>query len=60
VIPRQSRNVFFPGPAPRLRFNSPRAVEANRCLYCFMAPCTSAFPYHIDGGPRFIKKISNR
>jgi len=33
-------------------------VEANRCLYCFGAPCTAACPTHIDV-PRFIKKISS-
>jgi dihydropyrimidine dehydrogenase (NAD+) subunit PreT len=32
-------------------------VEANRCLYCFDAPCSSACPTHIDV-PRFIKKIA--
>jgi dihydropyrimidine dehydrogenase (NAD+) subunit PreT len=32
-------------------------VEANRCLYCFDAPCTGACPTHIDV-PRFIKKIA--
>jgi dihydropyrimidine dehydrogenase (NAD+) subunit PreT len=32
-------------------------VEANRCLYCYDAPCTAACPTHIDV-PRFIKKIS--
>jgi glutamate synthase (NADPH/NADH) small chain len=32
-------------------------VEANRCLYCYDAPCTHACPTHIDI-PRFIKKIS--
>ncbi len=31
-------------------------AEANRCLYCFDAPCTQACPTHIDV-PRFIKKI---
>ena len=31
--------------------------EANRCLFCFDAPCTIACPTHIDV-PRFIKKIS--
>lgn len=34
------------------------AIEANRCLYCFDAPCTAACPTHIDV-PRFIKKIAN-
>ena len=32
-------------------------VEANRCLYCFDAPCTAACPTHIDV-PKFIKKIA--
>lgn len=34
-------------------------VEANRCLYCYDAPCTQACPTHIDV-PRFIKKISTQ
>jgi len=33
-------------------------VEANRCLYCFDAPCTAACPTHIDV-PKFIKKIAS-
>lgn len=33
-------------------------AEANRCLYCFDAPCTTACPTHIDV-PRFIKKIAS-
>jgi dihydropyrimidine dehydrogenase (NAD+) subunit PreT len=32
--------------------------EANRCLFCFDAPCTGACPTHIDV-PRFIKKIAS-
>ena len=39
-------------------FDSQAAVaEANRCLFCFDAPCAAACPTHIDV-PRFIKKIS--
>ena len=33
------------------------SVEADRCLYCYDAPCTHACPTHIDI-PRFIKKIA--
>lgn len=33
-------------------------AEANRCLFCFDAPCTNACPTHIDV-PRFIKKIAS-
>jgi dihydropyrimidine dehydrogenase (NAD+) subunit PreT len=40
-------------------FDSQSALaEANRCLYCFDAPCTAACPTHIDV-PRFIGKISS-
>jgi dihydropyrimidine dehydrogenase (NAD+) subunit PreT len=40
-------------------FTSQEAVvEANRCLYCFDAPCMAACPTHIDV-PRFIKKIAS-
>ena len=33
-------------------------MEANRCLYCYDAPCTHACPTHIDV-PSFIKKIAS-
>ena len=35
------------------------AVEADRCLYCYDAPCTHACPTHINI-PKFIKKIATR
>ncbi len=33
-------------------------AEANRCLYCFDAPCMQACPTHIDV-PTFIRKIAH-
>jgi dihydropyrimidine dehydrogenase (NAD+) subunit PreT len=33
-------------------------VEANRCIFCYDAPCTHACPTHIDI-PAFIKKIAS-
>jgi glutamate synthase (NADPH/NADH) small chain len=46
----------FPDHHPPL---TPQAAipEANRCLFCFDAPCMTACPTHIDV-PRFIKKIA--
>ncbi len=46
----------FPDLHPPLDEQSALA-EANRCLFCFDAPCTGACPTHIDV-PRFIKKIA--
>ncbi len=34
-------------------------AEAQRCLYCYDAPCIQACPTHIDV-PRFIKQIASR
>ncbi len=47
----------FPELHPPLDSQSALA-EANRCLFCFDAPCTAACPTHIDV-PRFIKKIAS-
>jgi dihydropyrimidine dehydrogenase (NAD+) subunit PreT len=41
------------------RFTAPQALlEAERCLYCFDAPCATACPTHIDV-PSFIKRITD-
>src|SRR5271166_5944905 len=37
--------------------NQAAMAEADRCLFCFDAPCAFACPTHIDV-PRFIKKIA--
>jgi glutamate synthase (NADPH/NADH) small chain len=38
--------------------NQAAVIEANRCLNCFDAPCTTACPTHIDV-PGFIKRIAS-
>src|SRR5882757_10359278 len=41
------------------RYSAQEAIiEANRCLFCFDAPCIQACPTGIDI-PSFIKKIAN-
>lgn len=49
--------ITFPELHPPL---SPQAAvaEANRCLFCWNAPCAAACPTHIDV-PRFIRKIAS-
>ena len=56
MTPAPERLEQFPDLHPALHSQSAIA-EANRCLFCFDAPCTAACPTHIDV-PRFIKKIS--
>jgi glutamate synthase (NADPH/NADH) small chain len=56
LLPREQIERNFSEIAPAL--NEAEALfEANRCLYCFDAPCTHACPTHIDV-PAFIKKIA--
>jgi len=52
------QEIAFPELHPPL---APQAAiaEANRCLFCFDAPCASACPTHIDV-PHFIKQIATR
>jgi glutamate synthase (NADPH/NADH) small chain len=57
VIPAPGHTERFPDLHPALNSQSALA-EANRCLFCFDAPCAAACPTHIDV-PRFIKKISS-
>lgn len=45
---------IVPGLAPE-----EAAIEANRCLYCYDAPCIAACPTHIEV-PRFIKQIASK
>jgi dihydropyrimidine dehydrogenase (NAD+) subunit PreT len=47
----------FADAAPRLT-SSQALLEAERCLYCFDAPCATACPTEIDV-PSFIKRIAD-
>ena len=57
TLPREQIERNFSEIAPALS-DAEAAFEANRCLYCFDAPCTRACPTHIDV-PSFIKKIAS-
>jgi dihydropyrimidine dehydrogenase (NAD+) subunit PreT len=57
ALPIAANLERFPELHPALDSKSALA-EANRCLFCFDAPCTVACPTHIDV-PRFIKKIAS-
>src|SRR6201990_3174738 len=56
-IPHEQIEQNFREIAPPLS-DAEAMYEANRCLYCFDAPCTRACPTHIDV-PAFIKKIAS-
>jgi len=55
-LPKKRLEKQFPESKPILT-ESEAIIEANRCLYCYNAPCIKACPTEIDI-PSFIKKIS--
>jgi glutamate synthase (NADPH/NADH) small chain len=57
ALPLERNLERFPELHPPLDSQS-ALTEANRCLFCFDAPCMAACPTHIDV-PRFIKKIAS-
>src|SRR5918992_5141831 len=56
-LPQEQIERNFREIAPPLT-DAEALFEANRCVYCFDAPCTHACPTHIDV-PSFIKKIAS-
>ena len=56
-LPAETYARHFADAAPRLT-RSQALVEAERCLYCYDAPCTTACPTGIDV-PAFIKRIAD-
>src|ERR687893_1030445 len=57
TLPHEQIERNFAEIAPALS-EAEALFEANRCLYCFDAPCAQACPTHIDV-PAFIKKIAS-
>ena len=56
-LPAERYAQAFADAAPRYS-RSQALVEAERCLYCFDAPCTTACPTGIDV-PSFIRRIAD-
>src|SRR4051812_34557121 len=56
LLPAPALDQNFADIKPPLRPQE-ASVEATRCLYCFDAPCITAYPTGIDI-PAFIKKIA--
>jgi dihydropyrimidine dehydrogenase (NAD+) subunit PreT len=57
TLPAEQLEQNFAEIAPPLTPDA-ALLEANKCLYCYDAPCTHACPTHIDV-PAFIKKIAS-
>ena len=56
-LPAEAYARQFADVAPRLS-RTQALVEAERCLYCYDAPCTTACPTGIDV-PAFIRRIAD-
>src|SRR5215210_4348807 len=57
ALPPEQLERNFADIAPPLTLDA-ALLEANKCLFCYDAPCMHACPTHIDV-PGFIKKIAS-
>jgi dihydropyrimidine dehydrogenase (NAD+) subunit PreT len=55
-LSKEQYEANFADIRPPFDNKSAALVEANRCLFCYDAPCTKSCPTHIDV-PKFIKQI---
>lgn len=56
-LTREQYEANFADIRPPFENKTAAVVEANRCLFCYDAPCTKSCPTHIDI-PKFIKQIT--
>ncbi len=56
-LKKEEYEVNFKDIRPPFENKTAAVVEANRCLFCYDAPCTKSCPTHIDV-PKFIKQIT--
>lgn len=55
-LSREQYEENFSDIHPPFEYKTAAQVDANRCLFCYDAPCTKSCPTHIDI-PKFIKQI---
>lgn len=56
-LSREQYEENFTDIRPPFENKTAAVVEANRCIFCYDAPCTKSCPTHIDV-PKFIKQIT--
>ncbi len=56
-LSKEQYEANFADIRPPFENKTAAVVEANRCLFCYDAPCTKSCPTHIDV-PKFIKQIT--
>jgi dihydropyrimidine dehydrogenase (NAD+) subunit PreT len=57
-LPKEALDQNFSDVHPPFEHHEGAVIEANRCIFCYDAPCTKLCPTSIDV-PQFIKQISS-